>query len=355
MNWVEFSRIITVIASFAITAGLYRQGFMIWKTRSAGDFSMLLVIALVFNELAWLNYGITIIEWPIMLVALLNIPAVAMATIGYFKFNKGLTRTVIPKEKPLFEARVSDIGTNNFNSKLSIRFMTTSEYERAGGHDFFAKMSARFFARHPWKEKYICPACKNINDFTDYMNFTDKNKPCPQCGTVLKPFWSVERFRRYVNDFNVRDFKGYIAWEGSSPVGWITGFSPRGEELPKNKDLHNNSQVFCIDLLGTVPGVRRKGGVMSRAREVLFAMRLRRFPFNAPFIDLLIKWVGLPVVGILYFNLLRDVHNDGYKIILTKTHRKAHSVLQLLKLGGFRDIGVDESDQRFSYWVKNLG
>jgi len=353
MSWLEFSRIITVIASFAITAGLYRQGFMIWKSRSAKDFSMLLIVAVVFNELAWLNYGIALVEWPITLVALLNIPAVAMATAGYFKFRNGLS-SMASGEKTFFEPRVSDIGTNS-KDNISVKFMTMSEYELAGGHDFFARMSARFFSRHPWKERFICPNCKDIDDFTDIMNFPDNKMPCPRCGAELKPFWSVERFRSYVKDFNVMDFKGYIAWEGSSPVGWITGYSLSDEEISQNKYLRKDRPVFCIDLLGTVPGVRRKGGALGRAREILFIVRFRRFPFEAPFMDWLVKYIGLPVVGILYLNLLKDVHRDGYKTILTKTHRKAHSVRQLLKLAGFKDIGIDENDSRFSYWAKNLG
>lgn len=353
MNWLEVSRIITVIASIAMTAGLYRQGFMIWRTRSAKDFSMLLVIAVVFNELAWLNYGIALTEWPIILVALLNIPAVMMATAGYLKF-KYVSPKVISAEKSVFEPRVSDIGTRG-KDMVSIKFMTMSEYERAGGHEFFSRMYARFFSRHPWKERFICPKCKDIDDFTDYMNFQDNKSACPQCGAELKPFWSVERFRRYVKDFKVRDFKGYIAWEGSTPIGWITGFSPDEEALARVGDIRKNSPVFYIDLLGIVPGVRRKGGTMGRAREIVFLLRFRRFPFEAPFMDLLIKWIGLPVVGILYLNLLRDVHRNGYKTILTKTHREAHSVRQLLMLAGFKDVGVDEEDSRFLYWVKNLG
>jgi uncharacterized protein with PQ loop repeat len=75
-------------ASILITVGLYDQSLKIWRTRSAKDFTASIVLALLFNEAAWLNYGCSLKEWPVILIAALNIPAALIAAVGYLKFRK---------------------------------------------------------------------------------------------------------------------------------------------------------------------------------------------------------------------------------------------------------------------------
>lgn len=87
MDRLELSRFITVIASIAITLGLYDQAVKIWRTRSVKDFTLTLVAALVFNEAAWLNYGLALQEWPIIAVGCANLPAVIIASIGFLKYR----------------------------------------------------------------------------------------------------------------------------------------------------------------------------------------------------------------------------------------------------------------------------
>lgn len=87
MNYLEVSRIITLIASAFITIGLYDQACRIFKIKSARDFSMTIIFALIFNELAWLNYGISLSEWPIILVGAVNIPALIIIFVGYFRYR----------------------------------------------------------------------------------------------------------------------------------------------------------------------------------------------------------------------------------------------------------------------------
>ena len=75
-------------ASVFITLGLYDQSLKVWRTRSAKDFTTSIVIALIVNEVAWLNYGVSLREWPVIAVSLFNIPAAAIAAIGYFRFRE---------------------------------------------------------------------------------------------------------------------------------------------------------------------------------------------------------------------------------------------------------------------------
>lgn len=87
MNYLETSRIITLIASIFITFGLYDQSLKIYKTKSAKDFTWTIIFALLLNEVAWVNYGFSLSEWPIIFVGLVNIPAIVIIIIGYYKYN----------------------------------------------------------------------------------------------------------------------------------------------------------------------------------------------------------------------------------------------------------------------------
>ncbi|OQB05702.1 MAG: MtN3/saliva family protein [bacterium ADurb.Bin212] len=87
MDYLELSRLFTIVASIVITLGLYRQIVKIWKTKSAKDFSLLLIVALFINEIAWLNYGLALGEWPIIFIGVINIPAIVMAFYGFLKYG----------------------------------------------------------------------------------------------------------------------------------------------------------------------------------------------------------------------------------------------------------------------------
>jgi len=82
-------------ASLLITIGLYDQALKIWRTKSAKDFTTSIVIAIVVNEIAWLNYGLALREWPIVLIPLLNIPAAIIAAVGYFRFRGGSNKEAV--------------------------------------------------------------------------------------------------------------------------------------------------------------------------------------------------------------------------------------------------------------------
>lgn len=72
-----------LVAGLIITAGVYMQMFKIFQTKSAKDFALILVVALFYNELAWLWYGLWIHEWPIVALCAINIPADIGVAIGY--------------------------------------------------------------------------------------------------------------------------------------------------------------------------------------------------------------------------------------------------------------------------------
>jgi MtN3 and saliva related transmembrane protein len=88
MTYLEFSRILTFVGSISITFGAYSQAYKIWRTKSAKDFTPVLIIALVIAELVWLNYGIVLKEWPIITLEALNIPGIFATAILFIKYRK---------------------------------------------------------------------------------------------------------------------------------------------------------------------------------------------------------------------------------------------------------------------------
>ena len=88
--YATITRIAVAASSIVLVLGLYAQVFKIWRTRSAKDFSLLLITALLFDALAWLNYGVFLgmREWPILLVGLVSLPAVFGAFFGYFRYGR---------------------------------------------------------------------------------------------------------------------------------------------------------------------------------------------------------------------------------------------------------------------------
>ena len=86
--YLDISRIVAFLTSIVLVFGLYAQVRKIFKTRSAKDFTMLLLVALLLDEAAWLNYGLSIKEWPIICLAGFSVPAVILAFIGYLKYGR---------------------------------------------------------------------------------------------------------------------------------------------------------------------------------------------------------------------------------------------------------------------------
>ena len=84
----RISQVVVLGASVLITVGPYDQSLKVWRTRSAKDFTTSIILAILVNEVAWLNYGFSIKQWPVIVVSILNIPAALVAAAGYFKFRR---------------------------------------------------------------------------------------------------------------------------------------------------------------------------------------------------------------------------------------------------------------------------
>lgn len=85
----EIIRVNCLVAGLVITVGVYAQVLKVYQTKSAKDFALLLVVALFYNELAWLWYGLAIHEWPIVVLCAANIPADIGIAIGWVLYGRG--------------------------------------------------------------------------------------------------------------------------------------------------------------------------------------------------------------------------------------------------------------------------
>lgn len=75
------------IAGIMITIGLYAQAIKVLRLKSASDVSLILLIALVYSELACFVYGLWIREWPLILLVSTSIPADVMLVYGYCRYR----------------------------------------------------------------------------------------------------------------------------------------------------------------------------------------------------------------------------------------------------------------------------
>ena len=87
LDYVNVSRWLTILGSIATSYGMAAQAFKILRTKSARDVSKELIIALLFSEVAWINYGFAIKEWPILLICGINMIWVLLLAYGFFKYK----------------------------------------------------------------------------------------------------------------------------------------------------------------------------------------------------------------------------------------------------------------------------
>lgn len=87
-DWPNLFRINSTIAALLTSAGIYIQCFRVFRTRSAGDFSPALVVALLYFEVSWLLYGFSIMEWPVIAMTVATLPADIGIAIGYLLYGR---------------------------------------------------------------------------------------------------------------------------------------------------------------------------------------------------------------------------------------------------------------------------
>jgi len=93
----ESARILALASSALITGGTYDQVWRIWRTKSVNDISASYILMAGVNEVTWLNYGIAIHEWALIIVGVVNFPACVLAIWGYLKFRDRKKKRAAPE------------------------------------------------------------------------------------------------------------------------------------------------------------------------------------------------------------------------------------------------------------------
>ena len=81
---LELSRVLVLVANIGMVIGLYSQVYKVYRLRSAKELSKPFFYILLFSEIAWLNYGIALLEWPIMVICIANLPGIISLLIATF-------------------------------------------------------------------------------------------------------------------------------------------------------------------------------------------------------------------------------------------------------------------------------
>ena len=82
MNWIE---IVGHTGAFLSSVTFIPQVYRVWKTKSATDLSMTMMLIVFTSTLIWLVYGIALMLWPVI-VANSIICALSLMLI-YFKIG----------------------------------------------------------------------------------------------------------------------------------------------------------------------------------------------------------------------------------------------------------------------------
>lgn len=64
MNWVD---IVGHFGSFLSSVTFLPQVYKTWKSRSAGDLSLVMMLIVTTSTVVWLIYGIALMLWPVII------------------------------------------------------------------------------------------------------------------------------------------------------------------------------------------------------------------------------------------------------------------------------------------------
>jgi len=82
MNWIEA----TGHLGAALTSVTFiPQVYKVWKSKSVGDLSLMMMLIIFLSTLVWLTYAIALMLWPVILAN--SIVCILSALLIYFKFT----------------------------------------------------------------------------------------------------------------------------------------------------------------------------------------------------------------------------------------------------------------------------
>ncbi len=82
MNWIEATGHMGAILT---SVTFIPQVYKVWKSRSVGDLSLVMMCIVFLSTLVWLTYAIALMLWPVILAN--SIVCILSALLIYFKFT----------------------------------------------------------------------------------------------------------------------------------------------------------------------------------------------------------------------------------------------------------------------------
>ena len=82
---MDYIQIAGHIGAFLSSVTFIPQVYRVWKTKSANDLSMTMMIIVFTSTLIWLVYGVSLMLWPVILAN--SVIAVLSLMLIYFKIT----------------------------------------------------------------------------------------------------------------------------------------------------------------------------------------------------------------------------------------------------------------------------
>ncbi|MCU0335310.1 MAG: SemiSWEET family transporter [Chitinophagaceae bacterium] len=85
MNWVD---IVGHFGSFLSSVTFIPQVYKTWKSRSAGDLSLLMMLIVTTSTIVWLIYGIALMLWPVIIANSIICALSVLLIVFKFSFKR---------------------------------------------------------------------------------------------------------------------------------------------------------------------------------------------------------------------------------------------------------------------------
>lgn len=82
MNWTEA---VGHFGAFLTSVTFIPQVYKVWKTKSAGDLSMTMMLIVVLSTVVWLTYAFALMLWPVIIAN--SIVCILSLLLIYFKLT----------------------------------------------------------------------------------------------------------------------------------------------------------------------------------------------------------------------------------------------------------------------------
>lgn len=85
MNSIDWIQVMGHFGAFLSSVTFIPQVYKTWKTKSARDLSMTMILIILFSTIVWLVYAVALMLWPVILAN--SVVCVLSLALIYFKLT----------------------------------------------------------------------------------------------------------------------------------------------------------------------------------------------------------------------------------------------------------------------------